>query len=804
MIFYLGTNSHAISSVAEQVSTTLKAMTLDEKLSLIAGVDGFDIPAIPRLGLPRIHMSDGPVGTRNDGPTTAYPAGEALAASWDPALGYQFGAAIGKDARARGVHFWLGPGIDLVRVPQNGRNFEYLGEDPILSSSIASQIVKATRAAGVAATVKHYAANNHEDDRNSDSSNVSETALRELYLRNFEETIKQGGALAVMCSYNLINGIYASANHHLLTDVLKDDWKFPGIVMSDWGAAHNTVDDANAGLDLEMPGPDYFAPDLIKAALSSGDIQQSTIDDKVRRLLTVEYTLGWPLRPQKTGIMNDPHNAVVAEKIAEEGIVLLRNQNHVLPLRHPAIKNILVIGPNANTSVTGGGGSSFTTPLHSETIYQALHRLAPEGLHISTIVSAGGDQTKSSISPYLVSGSLQVSYFSGKDLSGNPVYTGSESSIQHYWTSRKPSPAGNLNFSARWTGDISAPKSGTYYFSTASDDGVRLFIDDKPVIDNWTDHGQAIDTGTVSLEKGKTYHLRVEYYQGTGEAVLRLGIGSLSEEAAKLTQSKLMKNADIVVACMGLNPSIESEGVDHSFELPSVQQMVLKELAPLHKKVVLVLNGGSALDIAPYVPMTSAILQAWYPGMEGNTALANILFGKANPSGKLPMTFPKTLEGTYYQYAYPPKDHVLNYSEGLLTGYRYFTTTGTKPLYPFGFGLSYTHFSVQPVTIRRTSAGFVARVKVANTGDRSGDDVVQIYAGPSVAVKGMPTLQLVGFKRVNLARGQKTTIEIPVPKRFLAHWSEAKSNWYYLPSYRVWGGDSSENLTRFSKTVAGF
>lgn len=780
----------------QKVNAALAKMTQEEKLRLIGGYRGFDVQPIESIGAAPVRMSDGPVGVRNFGPTTAYSSGVCLAATFDEKLMHDMGDGIGKDARGRGVGFWLGPGVNLARNVQNGRNFEYFGEDPCLASRCAVNVIQGVQAHGVAATVKHFALNNHENDRMQDSSDADEKVMRELYLKPFEAAVKEAKVWAVMCSYNKINGAYASANKFLETDVLKTDWGFKGVLMSDWGAVHEDVGVFNAGLDLEMPGADFMKPSAISAALASGTVSQALLDDKVRRILYVcaaNGMLGAARTP--TSPKDDPTNSEVALHEAEEGTVLLKN-NGLLPLT-PGPQDVLVIGPNALKPVVGGGGSSYTTPLHEQSLFDAL-KAKFTGAHT---LEGAADLLGN---PYAFASydDLSVSYFKGKTLAGDAVSTQAEKSINHVWTNENPSPAGMLDFSARWVGHFTVANSGSFIATTRSDDGIRVWIDGKQVIDHWDDHGEETDTVNLSLTSGR-HDIKVEYYQGIGEAIAKFGLVDLGKIKQNPELSQALAKADAVVVGVGFNAATESEGRDRSFDLPFEQQMLLDAATSQSKKVIIVVNSGAGVNLAPWVGKAAAILQAWYPGQEGALALARIIDGEVNPSGKLPMTFPASLAGTYYADAYPPVNHHVAYKEGLLIGYRWFDAKGQKPLFPFGFGLSYTTFSLSETKVSVVGDEIHVSTKVSNTGKQNGgSEVVQIYVGPKRPAPGEPVKQLKSFARVSLPAEDFAKVDKVIPIKELATWDTPNHRWVVTPGdYVVYVGTSSVDVHAYPITV---
>jgi beta-glucosidase len=783
------------ADVEAKVNAAMAKMTPDEKLRIIGGTRGFYIRGAESIGMAPVKMSDGPVGVRNDGPTTAYSAGVCLASTFDEDLANEVGKAIGRDALGRGVGFWLGPGVNLARIVQNGRNFEYFGEDPWLASRMAVGEIEGVQSQGVIATVKHYAANNHEDDRNRDSSDVDEHTMRELYLKPFEAAVKEAHVGAVMCSYNLINGTYASANTWLLTKVLRTQWGFDGVMMSDWGAAHDGIADANAGLDLEMPSAENMTPAAMKEGLNLQLLDQATLDEKVRRILRVcyRYNLVGPVR-QAIEPRNDPQNADIARREAEEGVVLLRNTG-VLPLKAGA--DVLVLGRNAAMPITGGGGSSYTTPLHAESLTDALQRTFPT---VHTIASATSDFRPSFEATKF--SRLTAAYFKSKDFKGELVKTEDEAHLNHIWTPTNPSPAGMENFSVRWVGSLDVAETGDYEAYTNSDDGIRVWIDTKLVIDDWTDHQSTTDTATLHLSKGK-HTFKVEYYQGTGEAVAQFALTPHTAESTDPKLNDALEKADAVIVGVGFNPRTEGEGHDRPFELPADQRALLDAAVAKSKRVIVVVNSGAGVHLAPWANKVAAVIEAWYPGQEGAAALANVISGKVNPSGKLATSFPAELKDTYYADAYPPVNHHIVYGEGVFTGYRWFDANTVKPLYPFGFGLSYTTFKIDAETAKIAGDAIHVTASVTNTGARDGAEVVELYVGPKDGGDDEPVKQLAAFKRVALKAGESKSVAFDIPFQRFATWQTQPQNWFCAAGvYNVYVGNSSRSTHRMSVTVA--
>lgn len=787
--------------IEARVNATLAKMTLEQKLEIIGGVRDFYIHGYPELGISELKMSDGPAGVRNYGPTTAYPAPVCLAASWDSELARKYGEAIGTDARARGVHIWLGPGVNLARIPQNGRNFEYFGEDPFLSGQTAAQVVRGVQSKGVVATVKHFAANDHEDDRQTDNSVVDERVLRELYLKPFEMAVRDGGAWAVMTGYNLLNGTHCSENDWLVNQVLKKAWGFKGIMMSDWGGTHSALPAALGGLDLEMPSGVFMNAKNLGPSVADGKLPIAVLDDKVRRILRMSFSMKFPDRDQelKSIPKSDPQNAALALQIAREGMVLLRNENHCIPLDAKKIHKIVVIEPFKLADETGGGGSAFTTPSQSVGLAEALKAVAGPGVSIESINVSSPIALALDFDQYLspIGGKgLVADYFDGIDLQGQPVFTQTESKIDHDWGQKSPGEGiGADNFSVRWSGSFKADASGQFLLVTRSDDGIRAFIDGQKVLDDWSDHGAQTKTATISLEAGKTYRLKVEYYEKGGDAVAQFGLTPLAGYFENQVPMASLKNADTVIVRTGFDKNSEGEGHDRSFKLPDEQLMFVQRACALNKRTIVVNTSGAGVDMIPWISKTGAILQAWYPGQNGFQAVAEVLFGRINPSGHLPTTFPGSLKGTYYDKAYPAVNHQMAYREGLMMGYRWFDHNVKKPLFPFGFGLSFTTFGLSGLRINTTENEAVVSVLVKNTGDREGATVVQAYLGLPGTKILRAEKELKAFQRVNLKAGRSKRISLTIPRSAAAYWSIQNHDWTVEPgNYQILIGLSSREL----------
>lgn len=655
--------------VEKRVDDLLPRMTLEEKINYIGGTKGFYIRAIERLGVPAIKMSDGPMGSRNDGPTTCYPGGIALAATWDRQMAERIGESLGRDCRARGVNILLAPAVNIYRSPLCGRNFEYMGEDPFLAGQMAAPMIRGIQSQQVLATVKHFACNNQEWDRHHISSEVDERTLNEIYLPAFKAAVEQGGVGCVMTAYNLVNGVHCSQNDLLISQTLKGTWGFKGFVMSDWASTYDGVAAANAGLDLEMPDAKFMNLANLLPAVQDGRVKESVIDDKVRRILNTVIAAGFFDRPQlrKDLPLNNPDNARAALEGARESIVLLKNSRHALPVDRSRVKSIAVVGPNADPAVYCGGGSAFTTVFHATSILEGIRQIA-------------------------------------------------------------------------------------------------------------------------------------------GPAVTVLH-STNAEEAAQLA-----RQADVAVVCVGFNQRprgrehernaglTEGEGHDRSFELPDGQADLIRAVAVANPRTIVVINSGGGVAWAGWLDQVPAVLQAWYSGQEIGRAVAEILFGDVNPSGKLPATFERRAEDNpTYPYYHLSDDHKTPYTEGIFVGYRGYDEKKVEPQFCFGHGLSYAeyHYGKAEVAPKIIAPGGRATVsiEVKNTGKVAGDEVVQLYIHPTQSSVPQPPKELRGFERVSLKPGESKKVVLMLSGEQLAYYDVKTHGFVVEPgAYEILIGSSSRDI----------
>jgi len=782
--------------VEARVDDLLPRLTLDEKLALLGGDQEFYIRAIPRLGLPAVRMADGPLGVRNYGPSTAYPATVGLAATWDEDAAHEYGSSVGRDARARGVGIMLGPAVNIMRVPENGRNFEYLSEDPFLASVFAAGVVSGIQSQGVVATVKHFAANNQETERDTIDARVGERALREIYLPAFRAAVERGGAWAVMAAYNRLNGTYCSANDWLNNKVLKGDWGFKGVLMSDWSAAHDTLGVANGGLDLEMPSGKYMNAATLKPLLDSGKVSEATIDDKVRRILRLEIANGFldrdlaPLGPK-----DDPRSDAVALRVAREAVVLLKNEHNALPLSQKRTKTIVVLGPNA-ANYPSGGGSAHVEPLHYVSLVEGLKKVAGPKVKVDVIPGPGPELLDRLVATAAYEGPLKLEFLKGRGRDHTVVATLSDTRIDHSWK-EDPAPGVALSsYSARWTGSIRAPASGSYIFLVRSHGNVSVNLDGKKIIASWFSSSDTL-YAEATLEAGRSYPIEVSArYDGQGSSAVRFAWGPTPPLLTDAEAARV-RAADAVIVCAGYNLMLEGEGADRPFELPQGQPELIRRAAELNTRTVVVLNSGGAVATQDWIDHVPALLEAWYPGQEGGRALAEILMGTTNPSGKLPVSFERQRRDSASYGNYPGSGGKVNYAEGILVGYRWFDAKGIKPLFPFGFGLSYTAFHYGNLHVDTTDKDQVTMTfEVTNNGGRAGAEVAQVYISPPVASKVQrPVRELKGFCRLNLAPEETKTVQVILERSAFEYFDETKGAWAVEPgSYTIEVGASSRKI----------
>jgi beta-glucosidase len=805
--------------VDQRVESILSQMTLEEKIDLLGGVDGFFIRDVSRLKLPRFKMADGPIGVRNFGPATAMAGGIALAAAWNPLLAERVGTELGRDARAKGVHFLLGPGVNIYRAPMNGRNFEYFGEDPFLASRVAVGYIKGVQSQGVSATIKHFLGNNSEFDRHNSDSIIDERAMREIYLPVFEAAVKEAHVGAIMNSYNLTNGAHMSQNKYLLTDVVRKEWGFDGIMMSDWGGTYDGVEAANGGQDLEMPSPAHMNRKDLLPAIEQGKVSRAAIDDKVRHILNTAVRFGWLDRDQTDWSIPryNQQGRQTALNAAREGVVLLKNAGNLLPLSKGKTKSILVVGPDAYPAVPVGGGSARVEPFSAVSYLEGLSNYLGQDVQVHytrgmTSFAEMAEATSFMTAPTNGQTGLNAEYFNNPELQGTPAVTRTERRMNYGQGSRMVLPPEAV--SSRWTGYYIPQAAGAHdiFVHTSGENGgaYRVYVDDKLVLDNWTLNKALANYVTLPLETGA--HKVVLERRGRSQGGRsRLGIvrhGQFVSEGAKKHAAK----ADVVIVAAGFDPETESEGADRTFRLPAGQDELIQEMAAANKNTIVLVTSGGSVDMNGWIDRVPALLETWYPGQQGGTALAEVLFGDVNPSGRLPITFERRWEDNPVHDSYYPEANTKRvvYKEGVFVGYRGYEHSGTKPLFPFGFGLSYTSFkygnlSIKPLPNGDTSGPrYEILFEVKNTGKREGADVAQVYVSDKQTKVPRPVKELKGFVKVSLRPGESKRVSVTLDSRSLSYYDVKARQWRAdAGEFDVLVGRSSEQIELRGKLTLG-
>ena len=754
----------------ERAAEVVKKMTLDEKIAYIGGHESWYVRAIDRLGLPAVRMADGPQGVRNNTRSTLYPSGVAAAATWDKELIEQMGVSLGKDARARGVHILLGPGANIYRSPLCGRNFEYFGEDPYLAGEIATAYIKGVQSMGVMACIKHFAGNNQEWARHSVSSDIDERTLNEIYFPAFEKAVKEGNVATIMTSYNLLNGVHASESKYLNQEVLRGQWGFDGFVMSDWTSCYSPVNVARWGVDLEMPKAQCQDPKLIKQLVEQGVIDERALDKKCQNIIQSIFAFEFDKREQldKSLPANNPECDAVAHKLSQGAVVMLKNEDNFLPIKRG---KVVVCGPNADKIVTGGG-SGFVTPLISCSVAQGMQNIDKKIK--STFVSME-DNLKSVpgvvyADKELTKRGIAAEYYTNPELKGEP--------FQRFITDKvgiddNKFGAHNdmVNVSTRHTFYYKPEKDEAYHFSVCTNDGYRCFVNDKPVmsVNRW--HKSSTQEGYMLLEMkaGQVYKFELQHQNLSGSIYADMSFESTV--VTDIPNAEAIKAADCVVVCLGHSNRTEKENYDRTFDLPRGQVDYLRKVLNHNKNVVVVLNGGGAIEMASWMNDVKAVLMAWYPGQQGGLAISEIITGKISPSGKLPISIETKLEdnpsaANYHENVDRVRSKEVNpharveYREGLFVGYRGYEKTGVKPLFPFGFGLSYTSFDYSNLSIAKEGGEFVVSFDVKNTGKVAGAEVAQVYVGDDECSLVRPAKELKGFDKVYLKAGETKRVSV--------------------------------------------
>jgi beta-glucosidase len=834
----------------ERATLLLTQMTLEEKVDMLSEKSGKDLP-FSRLGIPTLTFADGPAGVRidrsrrdvNEGKATAPPAPIALAATWDLLAAQQYGDMLGREAWSTGHNVLFGPGMDIARIPSFGRLFESLGEDPVLTGQMAARYVQGLQGHPVIATAKHYNVNAQEENRLEVDAQLDERTLQEIYTLPFEAAVKDGHIGAVMGAYNKINGTFCCEHPHVLTEILRRQLGFAGWVVSDFQATHSTVEAANAGLDVELdvPPAKYFGKRLLEA-VAAGQVSLATIDDKVRRILRSMFAFGLFDSPPQIGPLPVEEHGKLARAIAGQGIVLLKNARELLPLSTHELRSLAVIGADADRYIAGGG-SALVQPTYLVSILEGVRRRVGAGVRVE--YAEGTDPLSAAdllpglpLVPSSVlrpngtspqTRGLQAEYWTNAGFEGEPSLVRTDRQVglnlglfnlaMANPSSLPPLPEDfNNAMSVRWTGSLSAPATGNYTLSLTHLGTARLFLDGQLLID---DPGLSLRIESVMrhLVAGEHHALRIEYAADRPEqrapvpgelstfaligAKVRFGwehpsdvIPSSMQEAAALA-----RKSDVAVVVVR---DYNSEHADRpSLTLPNEQDLLVRTVVAANPRTIVVIASGGPV-LMPWLDQVPAVLESWYGGQELGNALADVLFGDVNPSGKLPVTFPCSESDTPVSEPsqYSRTERVARFSEGLCVGYRGYDQFGIEPLFPFGYGLSYTSFEYSQLQVEPETTDGTRSIQVnfllTNTGSRAGVEIAQVYLGLPAST-GEPPKRLVGWAKVELVPGEtgevSVTLDPNTTSRPLSYWNVNMNGWERANGdYQVYVGASSRDI----------
>jgi beta-glucosidase len=792
-----------------EIDKLVAELTLDEKAALTAGVDMWSTASIPRLGIPSVRLTDGPNGARGTrpgpaGPTaTCVPCGSALGATWDPDLVERVGALVGREARAMGARVLLAPTVNVHRSPLAGRNFECYSEDPLLAGRVAAAYVRGAQSRGVATTVKHFVGNDAEFERYTISSEIDERALREIYLRPFELAVREGGSLGVMTSYNRVNGRWCTEQPELIAGILRHEWGFEGFVVTDWFGVTGTVASAQAGVDLEMPGPARAFGPALAAAVRAGEVAEDVVDAQVTRLLTAFDRIGALAadEPEPSGdgqTVDRPEDRALARHAATESMVLLANDG-LLPLDRSALRTVAVIGPNADRAQIMGGGSASLRPRYQVTPLEALRAALGDGVRVvheqgcnnrRSTPTLGGRSTEAPGGGV----GVDLEYFADAEPGGDVVHR-ARTPVLELFALEPPAPElPRSGWSLRAITRFTPAESGTHVFTLIQAGRARLTVGDRVVIDGFADPPPVGDAfygmGSVEVEApvqlvaGAPVDVLVEF-----SALARRGQGALKVGCRPPEPPDLLERAvaaaaeaDAAVLVVGTTGEWESEGHDRtSMDLPGAQDELVRRVLDANPATVVVVNAGSPVTM-DWAPDARALLQTWFGGQEMAGGLADVLLGDAEPAGRLPMTLPVRLEHNPSFGNFPGESGRVRYGEGVLVGYRWYEARHLPTRYPFGHGGSYTRFAVgEPaLSAPSTSAAALAAgerllvtVPVTNTGGRRGTEVVQCYVAPRLSRVMRSPKELAGFAKMRLDPGETATVRIELGSRAFAYWDAA-------------------------------
>ncbi|RFN44173.1 hypothetical protein FIE12Z_11565 [Fusarium flagelliforme] len=817
------------------IDSIIESLTLEEKISLLAGRNFSETVGIPDKGVPSIKTADGPNGIRSaatdlDIKSACFPAACNLAATFDVDLAEQFGRALGAEARGKRVNCMLGPTVCMHRHPLGGRNFESYSEDPFLTGKMSSKVIQGLQSLGVSATIKHFVANEQETARTTVDESIDERALREIYLRPFEIAVKEANPWAVMTAYNHVNGVHCDEHNWLLKDVLRGEWGWRGLVMSDWGGTNSVAAALNAGLDLEMPGPPRIRKeDAVKESLKNGELTGKTIDERVKTVLEWASKLkALEAEPHDVALGQDTNTPEIRRMIREagaRGIVLLKNEDSILPLTREKVqkKRIAMIG-FAKDAMAHGGGSAAVNAYRKVTPWQGLHEALGDDVEFVFAKGAHKERLLPAIRPDTSVGTVV-------GLDGKPGFSrqlfkeGEEAPVS---TTGQPtsaySPLGSQE--SLWrrleiVGDFTPSETGSHYIACSGLGPTRVYVDGEIIYEqtaNCTDPMGSLFLAAPEpefrhkFEAGKTYRLRICSDPPTkigltileGRSGVRVGFSLESDHDADLVgeAAQVAKDADYAIVFTGHDPQWETEGRDQdSFNLPrkGTQDALVSTVALVNPNTIVVNSTGVPMAM-PWLEHVPAVVQAWFPGQECGYSIADVLTGAVNPEGRLPVSFPRDIEDCP-AFGNFPGEYVdgqlkVKYEEGIFIGYRHFDRLPREKVnFPFGHGLSYTTFEYELSSVSREESDWSVVAQVANTGKQAGGALVQVYAGRAKQSADHPIKTLVAFRKVQLQPGEKQKVRLAVKERDLGYFNTNLKKWVVdQGEYRFSLGASSADI----------
>ncbi|KAM0127291.1 hypothetical protein ACHAP3_008859 [Botrytis cinerea] len=795
-----------LAAASFDVEDVIHNASIQEKIDLLSGIDFWHTKPLPRFNVPSIRTSDGPNGIRgtkffNGVPAACLPCGTALGATWDIELLKDAGLLLGKECSAKGVSCWLGPTVNIQRSPLGGRGFESFSEDPFLSGKLAGSIINGVQSNGTVATIKHFVANDQEHERMAVNAIISERALREIYLLPFQIAIADSSPGCVMTAYNKVNGEHVAESKYFIGDILRGEWGWEGLVMSDWLGTYSTSKALNAGMDLEMPGPTRWRGGIAELAVSSRKVSEATIDDRVRGVLKFVKSASKAKVSPTEGKRDHPEDRTLNRRLASSGVVLLKNDTSILPFSKD-IDEIALIGPGIKEVAFCGGGSARLEPYYTVSLYQGIADALGNKAKIEFEPGAYAHRYLSTLghnihTPDGKPGAVMSFYLDPmgvktREVVDHVVITDTAFQLMDY-----RHPRLSALFYASLECIYTAPSTGQFEFGLTIFGSGNLYIDEELVIENTENQrfgdsffgkGTAEEKGVVDMKEGKSYRVRLEFGSsptskvvGPGMVAFPGGAGSIGavrvmDEDESITNAvALAARSKYVVLCAGLSKDWESEGFDRRhMDLPSNVSKLISSVLQANPNTVIVTQSGTPINMLPWTQQASAQVHSWFGGNELGNGIADVLFGQVNPSGKLPLSFPKQLSDNPTFLNFGSQRGRVIYGEDVYVGYRYYEKLRKEVLFPFGHGLSYTTFGY--TSLRITAHSIL--LTVTNTGPLPGSDIVQLYVSPDSSCSiPRPVKELKGFTKVYLEVGESKQVEIQLDRFAFSFWDEVLRAW---------------------------